>query len=286
MRRLETVGTSAEVTPAGIDIPFRGVVAVDGPSGSGKSSVCREVARRLRIRYLDTGAMYRAVTWAALDRGIDLDDQAAVAALGRKLALDIRTDPTAAGISVDGVDVSSAIRETRISEVVSAVATNRDVRADLVARQRLIIDRYLRGDADNAHYADRSDRPSVPGRGTVLGGGSAAELGAGIVAEGRDITTVVAPDADVRILLTADERARVARRALELHGSDDASALAATSSQVIARDAKDATVVDFHSAADGVRELDTSDLSFDEVVDAVLAMVAAAGRRVGSGRAR
>ncbi|GAA0249386.1 hypothetical protein GCM10009539_38280 [Cryptosporangium japonicum] len=218
---------------------FRGVIAVDGPSGSGKSSVCREVARTLGLRYLDTGAMYRAVTWAALDRGLDLTDQPAVAALSRSLVLDIATDPALPRIAVDGVDVTAAIRQTRISENVSAIATNLDVRADLIARQRALIE----------------------------------EKGAGVVAEGRDITTVVAPDADVRLLLTADENARIARRARELHGNDDAASLAATHAQIATRDARDSTVVDFLVAADGVVEIDTSPLTFEQVVSAVLRVV-------------
>jgi len=228
------------------DARFRGVIAVDGPSGSGKSSVCRAVARTLGLRYLDTGAMYRAVTWAALDRGVDLADRPAVAALCRALVLDVATDPAAPGIAVDGVDVTGAIREPRISEAVSAVATNLDVRADLIARQRDLI-------AGSA--------------------GPAGEKDAGVIAEGRDITTVVAPDADVRLLLTADENARIARRARELHGTDDAAALAATHAQVAVRDARDSTVVDFLVAADGVVEIDTSALTFDQVVATVLRVV-------------
>lgn len=230
--------------------PFVGVVAVDGPSGSGKSTVCRTVARRLGLRYLDTGSMYRAVTWAGLDRGVDLADTEAVAALTRALDLDVRTDPDAPGVTVDGVDVTAPIRETRISEAVSAVATNLAVRADLIARQR-------------AFVAD--------GR---------------LVAEGRDITTVVAPGAEVRILLTASEEARLARRAREVHGSDDAAALAATHAQVVSRDARDATVVDFRTAADGVVELDTSALGLDEVVAAVLDLVAARTPATASGQVR
>ncbi|WP_240746775.1 (d)CMP kinase [Cryptosporangium phraense] len=225
---------------------FRGVIAVDGPSGSGKSSVCRAVARRLGLRYLDTGAMYRAVTWAAIDRGLDLDDQPAVAALSRGLTLGISTDPAAPGIAVDGVDVDGPIRTPKISESVSAIATNLDVRADLIARQRAII-------ADDG----------------------------GIVAEGRDITTVVAPDADVRLLLTADENARIARRARELHGTADQEALKATHAQIATRDARDSTVVDFLVAADGVVTLDTSALTFEQVVSTVLQIVdEQAGARV------
>ncbi|SHN47892.1 (d)CMP kinase [Cryptosporangium aurantiacum] len=227
-------------TPETAHPGFRGVIAVDGPSGSGKSSVCRAVARQLGLRYLDTGAMYRAVTWAALDRGVDLADRRAVATLCRALVLDITTDPASPGIAVDGVDVTGAIRQTRISESVSAIATNLDVRADLIARQQAIL---------------------------------AEEKGPGIIAEGRDITTVVAPDADVRLLLTADENARIARRARELHGTDDADALAATHAQVATRDKRDSTVVDFLAAADGVVEIDTSALTFDQVVATVLRVV-------------
>ncbi|MBI4939806.1 MAG: (d)CMP kinase [Actinobacteria bacterium] len=220
--------------------PF--VVAVDGPSGSGKSSVSREVARRLGVGYLDTGAMYRAVCWSILDAGIELTDAAAVADRARTVDLVVGTDPDTPTVVVEGTDVTAAIRETRISAAVSAVATNLEVRAELRRRQREIIE------------AERD------GRG-------------GVVAEGRDITTVVAPDADVRILLTADERARLARRAREVHGSDDESALAATRDQVLRRDADDSTVSSFHEAADGVLHLDSSDLSFEETVGAVLDVV-------------
>src|SRR4249919_1085972 len=141
------------------------VVAVDGPSGSGKSSVSREVARRLGLRYLDTGAMYRALTWWAIERGADPADQREVARLAAELPLEIGTTTDSTRVLVAGHDVSAAIREPRISAAVSAVATNLEVRAELVRRQREI-----------------------------------AAAG-GIVIEGRDITTVVAPDADVRVLL-------------------------------------------------------------------------------------
>lgn len=222
--------------------PF--VVAVDGPSGSGKSSVSREVARRLGAGYLDTGAMYRAVCWSVLADGIDPADATAVAARARDVDLVMGTDPQAPAVHVGGVDVGAAIRETRISAAVSAVATNLEVRAELRRRQREIIE------------AERAAR-------------------GGVVAEGRDITTVVAPDADVRILLTADERARLARRALEVHGTADEAALAATADQVLRRDADDSTVSSFHEAADGVLHLDSSALTFDETVDAVLGAVLA-----------
>jgi cytidylate kinase len=215
------------------------VVAVDGPSGSGKSSVSREVARRLGLRYLDTGAMYRALTWWALEQGTDLEDTATVAQLARELPLEISTSSTGTVVTVDGRDVTVTIREPRISQLVSAVATNLDVRAELVRRQREI---------------------AAPG---------------GIVVEGRDITTVVAPDAEVRVLLTASEGARLARRALEVHGSDDDRAIEATRDQVVTRDARDSTVADFIAARDGVTVIDSSELSFEETVSAVLDVVAA-----------
>lgn len=218
------------------------VVAVDGPSGSGKSSVSRAVAERLGLLYLDTGAMYRALTWWALDRGTDLDDdgsQERVAELARRLPLDISLTPSSQTVLVDGHDVTAAIRDPRISAAVSAVATNLGVREELVRRQREL----------------------------------AAE--GGIVVEGRDITTVVAPDADVRVLLTADEGARLARRALEVHGTDDADAIAATRDHVVRRDAQDSTVAAFTEAADGVAVVDSSALTFEETVDAVLALVGA-----------
>jgi cytidylate kinase len=219
---------------------FHGIIAVDGPSGSGKSSVCRAVARRLGAQYLDTGSMYRAVTWAALARGLDLHDQPRVATMARALRLDLTTDPDSPTVLVDEVDVTSQIRATRISEQVSLVAVNLEVRAELVARQQAII------------------------------------ASGGFVVEGRDTTTVVAPGADLRVLLTADEDARLKRRAREVHGSDDPSAVAATRTQVTARDDRDATVVHFQTAAEGVLELDTSRLTFDEVVTTMLRLVAEA----------
>jgi CMP/dCMP kinase len=213
-------------------------VAIDGPSGSGKSTVARRVATALDLAYLDTGAMYRALTLWALDRGVDLADTERVAALAEVMPLDLVTDPRSPRVLLDGVDVSADIRETRISEAVSAVATNLKVRAELARRQRRIIEE------------------------------------GNVVAEGRDITTVVAPDAPVRILLTAAEDARVSRRARDVLGRDDAQAIAATHDQVLRRDADDATVAQFHEAAHGVDVIDSSHLSVDDTVDAVLALVA------------
>lgn len=217
-------------------------IAIDGPSGSGKSSVSKAVARTLGLAYLDTGAMYRALAWWCLERGLDLDDQAAVARAAGDLPLQIGTDPDAASVHVDGTEVTEAIRHTRISSQVSAVATNLDVRAELRRRQRELIGALRR------------------------------ERG-GVVVEGRDITTVVAPDAEHRILVTASEHARLERRTAELHGGTAQDQLAATRDQIVRRDRDDATVSAFFEPAEGVTGLDTSDLTFEESVQAVLDLV-------------
>jgi cytidylate kinase len=222
------------------------VVAIDGPSGSGKSSVARGVAQRLGLRFVDTGAMYRALTWWALSRDVDLDDTDRVAALARELPLQLGTDPEDPFVLVDGKDVGEAIRTPDISAAVSAVATNLGVRKELVRRQRAL----------------------------------AAE--GGVVVEGRDITTVVAPDADVRVLLTASESTRLARRALEVHGSDDSEAIEATVDLVVGRDAVDSTVATFTEAAEGVTVVDSSHLTLEQTIAAVIALVPASARRAGA----
>ncbi len=219
-------------------------IAIDGPSGSGKSSVAKAVASRLGIGYLDTGAMYRALTWWCLERDLDLTDTDAVAAAARDLPLDMGTDPGAPTVTVDGTDVTAAIRTTEVSTAVSAVATNREVRPVLQQLQRDLIARI-------------------------------AQQTGGVVAEGRDITTVVAPDARVRVLLTASEEARLRRRSAELHGTTDASAVEATRDQVVRRDRDDSTVSTFTEAAEGVVLVDTSELDLDQSVEAVLDIVAA-----------
>ncbi|QDY91436.1 (d)CMP kinase [Arthrobacter sp. UKPF54-2] len=212
------------------------VVAIDGPSGSGKSSVSKEVARRLRLAYLDTGAMYRALTWSCLDSGTDLADGEAIEAAAEGLQLEISTSPQDEYVRVAGVDITEAIREPAISAAVSAVATTLGARTELIRRQRELIEKHHRR----------------------------------MVVEGRDITTVVAPHAEVRMLLTASEEARLRRRGIQLGGSQNAEQLAA---QVTARDAKDSTVVNFTQAADGVVTLDSSDLDFAQTVDAALGIV-------------
>ena len=213
------------------------VIAIDGPSGSGKSSTARGVAERLGLAFLDTGAMYRAITWLALQEGVDLDDRAAVAYLLAHASVEVNLDPRRPAIAINGVDVSEAIRAPEVSAAVSAIATNLDVRAELVARQKKLITDAI----------------------------------GGIVAEGRDITTVVAPDADVRVLLVADPAARVARRHAELteHEVD----VDTVTDQVIRRDRDDATVADFESAAPGVHVVDSTSLSLEEVIETICAFV-------------
>lgn len=222
-------------------------IAIDGPSGSGKSTVSKRVAQELGCAYLDTGAMYRAATWWALHEGIDLDDAEAVLQSAREMPLEIRLDPCDQVFYMNGEDITTAIRSSELSKVVSKVAVNVPVRHEMKRRQREII----------AHQHD-ADSYSA---------------GRGIVAEGRDITTVVAPDADVRVLLTASEEARLARRALEVRGSADAESLEKTRDEVIRRDRDDSTVSEFMSASEGVTTIDSSALSIDEVVQAVLSLV-------------
>ncbi len=212
------------------------VIAIDGPSGSGKSTTSRGVAQRLGLAYLDTGAMYRAVTCAFLDAGVDPSDAEGVTQATVLADLAISTDPLDQWVRVNGVDVTERIRSQEVASTVSAVSTVAECRANLVSRQRAIIDAAPRG----------------------------------IVAEGRDITTVVAPDARVRLLLTADPEVRMARRQLDLGGAVDASALA---DQVLRRDADDSRLVNFTTAADGVIHLDCTYLTLEETIQAVLDLV-------------
>ncbi len=224
--------------------PMPLVIAIDGPSGSGKSSVSRAVAQHLGLAYLDTGAMFRALTWWCVQQGVDLEDQAAVTRAARELPLRMGTEPGSPSVEVGGELIDEAIRSTAISESVSKVAVNLDVRIELCSRQRALIAEL------------------VASRG-------------GVVAEGRDITTVVAPGADVRILLSASQETRLARRATELHGGSGHAAVTATRDQIVRRDRDDSTVSQFMEAAPGVTLVDTSDLDFQQSVEAVLAVVRA-----------
>jgi len=215
------------------------VIAIDGPSGSGKSTTSRGVAKALGLAYLDTGAMYRAVACAFLDAGVDPSDVDGVIDATLGADLEISTDPDDQWVRVNGRDVTTAIREPEVSAKVSAVSTVPECRENLVSRQRALIE-------------------AAP---------------AGIVAEGRDITTVVAPDADVRLLLTADPEIRMARRQAELGDKVDAAQLA---DQVLRRDSDDSKLVNFTTAADGVTHLDCTYLTLEETIDAVLQLVDAA----------
>ena len=225
------------------------VVAIDGPSGSGKSTVSRRVAAELGLAYLDTGAMYRAAAWWCEHEGIDLGDGAAVAEAVAAMPLHMGLDPEHPTFMVDGTDVSTAIRDPHIATVVSKVATNLEVRAELARRQREII------------------------RFEATGHTGSFSAGAGIVAEGRDITTVIAPDADARLLVTASEEARLARRAGDLEAAGKQVDADALRDQVVRRDRDDATVSQFLTAPEGVTLVDTSELTLEQSVERVLDLV-------------
>jgi cytidylate kinase len=213
------------------------VVAVDGPSGSGKSSVSRGIARRLGLRYLDTGSMYRALAWWMTEQGIDVHDQDAVATACGEPLIEAGTDPEAPTITVDGRDVSGPIRTREVTAVVSPVSAVPAVRTRLVALQR-----------------------------EVIGAG-------GIVVEGRDIGTVVAPDAAAKIFLTALPEVRAQRRAAEL-GADTAVDASITLTELRNRDAIDTqrAASPLLKAADAV-EIDATELSLDEVIAAAVDVV-------------
>jgi CMP/dCMP kinase len=204
------------------------VIAIDGPAGAGKSTVARAVAQRLGFTYLDSGAMYRCVALAALERGADLGDGVAVGDLASSLAIALDGDR----VELDGSDVSTAIRDPRVTEASSLVSVHPAVRDAMVAEQRRLI---------------------ASGR---------------YVAEGRDIGTVVSPEAPLKVFLTASPEERARRRA-EQTGEDPAAVLAAQRE----RDARDETRE--HSAlraADDAVEVDTTGLPLDEVVDRVEAL--------------
>ncbi|MGW5875944.1 (d)CMP kinase [Nocardiopsis terrae] len=219
------------------------VIAIDGPSGSGKSSTAKGVAKARELRYLDTGAMYRALTWWMLDNGVDVDDAAAVAANVERPVITMGTDPSAPTVAVDGRDVAAEIRGKEVTTNVSAVSAVPEARALLVRTQREIIE-------------------------------TARNESAGIVVEGRDITTVVAPQAPVKLFLTASAEARAQRRSKEVRTGD----IAATQADLARRDMLDSSRS--HSpltqTADAT-ELDTTGLNLDEVVALVVKLADEAG---------
>ncbi len=223
------------------------IVAIDGPAGSGKSTVARALAAREHLTYLDTGAMYRAVTCAALERGVDISDADAVAALARGLDISLTAGAGGERLTVDGEDRTAQIRTPEVDVNVSAVAAVPAVRESMVALQR-----------------------------------KAAEAG-DVVAEGRDIGTVVFPAAEVKVYLSADPSARARRRAVQRQGGDtakdasaqaDAAETAAIEAELVARDKADSTreASPLRPAADAVH-IDSTDLTVDEVCDRIAALM-------------
>ena len=202
------------------------VIAIDGPAGAGKSTVARALANRLGLEYLDTGAMYRAVTLAAMRRGIDLADAEQVAKLARQLTLEVGEH----GVLVDGIDATTEIRSREVTTAVSAVAANSAVRAELVRRQRSWTN----------------------------------ERGGGVL-EGRDIGSVVFPDAELKLYLTAAPRVRAERRVAEAGGDVDEMTEAIELRDQYDRQRADGPLVQ----ADGSIVVDTTGLSIDEVLERI-----------------
>jgi cytidylate kinase len=215
--------------------PEKCVVAVDGPSGSGKSTVSRRLATAVDGVYLDTGAMYRAVTWAVLQAGADLTDPDSIAKIALETELSIGTDPAAPHFAANGINVDTPIRGAEVTAAVSAVAAVPSVRKHLVALQQAIIAGHPR-----------------------------------IVVEGRDIASVVAPDADLKIYLTASSAARAQRRSAENASPD----VAATEADLARRDKLDSSRAadPLRQASDAV-EVDTTGMGIDEVVAYVLKLL-------------
>lgn len=206
------------------------VVAIDGPAGAGKSTISKAVAARLGLEYLDTGAMYRAVTFGVLRRGVAPSDVVTVGDLVDRITVEVSAD----GVVVDGVDATEAIRGREVTDAVSAVAANQRVRDVLVERQRAWV----------------------------------VERGGGVV-EGRDITTVVLPDADLKLFVTASPRVRAERRVAEMGGD-----VADIEASIIERDRRDSTrEASPLTRSDAATVIDTSEMSVDEVVAAVIGMV-------------
>ena len=217
-------------------------IAIDGPSGSGKSSTARGVASRLGLRYVDTGAMYRAMTWWMLRQDMDIDDPEAMAARCDEAVITLRDDPEEPRVFVDGIDVSAAIRAGTVADAVSRVAAVPRVRERMVAQQRDLVVQ-------------------------------AAQAGLGVVMEGRDIGTVVLPEADLKVFLIADAHERASRRAREEAGDAEAESthLARTEANLRSRDALDSNraVSPLQRASDAVL-IDGTHLSLDAVVTAVI----------------
>jgi cytidylate kinase len=211
------------------------IIAIDGPSGAGKGTLARAVARALQYRHVDTGAMYRAVAWKAVDEGLSLENESAIANLSERARLDLSDGC----VVIDGNDVTRAIRTPAIDQAATAVARLPRVREVLVARQRAL------------------------GR------------EGGVVMEGRDIGTVVFPDADVKVYLDASAEERARRRAHDpAHSGGTSTSLAGVQSELQARDKSDSTrSVAPLAIAQGATYIDTTGLSVDETVARVMEMV-------------
>lgn len=216
------------------------LVAIDGPAGSGKSSVSKQVARELGFGYLDTGAAYRALAWAVQNlAGFSLE-QIPAKDLFKEFDYQISLDPDDYWVRVGDKDLTAAIRSSAVAESVSSVARIPEVRTFMKALTRNLV-----------------SESALPG----------------VVVEGRDITTVVAPDAEIKILLTASEEVRLKRRSAELSEATAAS----VKRQVSERDASDSKVVDFMTPAPGVQLVDSSDLNFEQTVSAVVSLIEQSG---------
>jgi cytidylate kinase len=219
--------------------PFRGQVTLDGPSGTGKSSVARDVARRLGATYLDTGAMYRAATVAVLDAGVSLDDKVAVARAVAEARIEVGTNARREVVKVDGVDVRERIRGAEVTRAVSPVSAVPAVRRRLVAQQRALV--------------------------------SEAEA---VVVEGRDIGTVVFPDASLKVFLTASDDERARRRHQEEQAAARDVEVDDVRADLVRRDAVDSgRVASPLRPADDAVVMDTTDSSIDEVVADIVARV-------------
>jgi cytidylate kinase len=227
------------------------VIAVDGPAGSGKSSTARGVAAGLGLRYLDTGAMYRALTWWLISQKLDFSDPATVARNARRPVIEVTIDPASPAVRVDGTDVTGLIRTREVSNAVSAVAAVPEVRAHLVARQQAIL-------------------------------AAACAAGDGIVAEGRDVGTVVAPQAVVKVFLTASEAARAVRRSADLAAEPGATP-SVTQDEQRRRDAADAP--QSAMASDAIK-VDSTALPMDQVIGLIVRVAGERGFPLASRPAR
>lgn len=241
--------TGEAVPLGGSALPVSGpgvLVAIDGPSGSGKSTAAKHLARLAQIDYLDTGAMYRALALSCLEAGVDLVDAAAVVAVAKKM--DFRTGGTVDSpkFYLGTQDVTAALRAEEVVEIVSTVAAHPELREWMVQEQRSIM------------LQARSE-------------------GRGMVAEGRDVGTVVCPEADVRILLSADPEVRLRRRTQELYGKVTPELLDSTRQAVHDRDMRDSQVSNFTEPVQGVVQIDSTDLSLDEVVAQIMSIMGQVG---------